>query len=191
MTTTTTQSQRDLARLVQEHQASVWRYLRYLGCDPATADDLTQETFLAVLRSPFEQRAPEATAGYLRRTALSIYCKVERRDRKLRVLDADTIERMEAAWEVLHGGSARADRDANGDEVLARLRECLAALAPRARDAIRRTYELAEPGAAVASALEIGAGALRVLLHRTRQTLRECVERKMTKQNTQPGAPDA
>ena len=37
----------DLAELVREHQADVWRYLRYLGADGHDADDLTQETFLA------------------------------------------------------------------------------------------------------------------------------------------------
>ena len=34
----------DLASLVREHQADVWRYLRYLGAAADDADDLTQET---------------------------------------------------------------------------------------------------------------------------------------------------
>ena len=43
----------DVARLVREHQAGVWRYLRVLGCPATEAEDLTQETFLAVLTRPF------------------------------------------------------------------------------------------------------------------------------------------
>ena len=41
----------DLASLVQKHQAGVWRYVRFLGADTAEADDLTQETFLALARA--------------------------------------------------------------------------------------------------------------------------------------------
>ena len=39
------------AELIERHQRGVWRYLRMLGCDSSTADDLTQETFLQVHRS--------------------------------------------------------------------------------------------------------------------------------------------
>ena len=39
----------DAAQLIREHQAGVWRYLRVLGCSRELAEDLTQETFLAVL----------------------------------------------------------------------------------------------------------------------------------------------
>ena len=59
----------DPVELIETHQAGVWRYLRALGCQPAQADDLTQETFLAVLRKPFEYRGREAAAAYLRRVA--------------------------------------------------------------------------------------------------------------------------
>lgn len=46
------------ARMVHEHQAGLWRYLRYLGCEPALAEDLVQEVFLAVWQRPFEDRGP-------------------------------------------------------------------------------------------------------------------------------------
>jgi len=29
------------AEIIETHQAGVWRYLRFLGCDEAQADDLT------------------------------------------------------------------------------------------------------------------------------------------------------
>jgi hypothetical protein len=59
------------AELVRKHQAGVWRYLRFLGCDEARADDLTQETFLAVLKGSFQQRGEAETAAYLRTVARS------------------------------------------------------------------------------------------------------------------------
>ena len=32
--------------LIRRHQSGVWRYLRFLGCPPELADDLTQEAKL-------------------------------------------------------------------------------------------------------------------------------------------------
>lgn len=55
----------DPERLIEAHQAGIWRYLRALGCDASQAEDLTQETFLAVLQKPFQDYNPAATAAYL------------------------------------------------------------------------------------------------------------------------------
>ena len=69
----------DPVRLIEHHQAGVWRYLRVLGCDPALADDLTQETFLHVMQRSFDDHSPAATAAYLRTTAHNLYMTVQRR----------------------------------------------------------------------------------------------------------------
>ena len=58
MTAARTIDEHDVIRLVQQHQAEVWRYLRFLGATAELADDLTQETFLQLLRAPFEDRGP-------------------------------------------------------------------------------------------------------------------------------------
>ena len=63
MTSDATSAPFDLAGMIRQHQAGVWRYLRVLGCDSAGADDLTQETFLAVLQKPFQDYNPAATAA--------------------------------------------------------------------------------------------------------------------------------
>ncbi|HRJ79073.1 MAG TPA: sigma-70 family RNA polymerase sigma factor, partial [Planctomycetota bacterium] len=71
----------DVEALIVAHQAGVWRYLRYLGCDRAQADDLTQETFLQVLRHGFEQRGERETAAYLRKVARNCFLMSVRRTR--------------------------------------------------------------------------------------------------------------
>ena len=68
------------AELVHAHQAGVWRYLCYLGAAPIEADDLTQETFLSVIRRPLEQRSPRETAGYLRTVARRQLLNLRRRE---------------------------------------------------------------------------------------------------------------
>jgi RNA polymerase sigma-70 factor (ECF subfamily) len=82
METATIEQSGDLAELVRLHQAGIWRYLRFLGCDEARADDLTQETFLAVHRRPFHQRGAAATAAYLRTVARHQYLMALRHDRR-------------------------------------------------------------------------------------------------------------
>ena len=70
----------DWETLVRRYQATVWRYLRYLGADPAEADDLTQETFFAVAKSSFQSRSPDETAAYLRKAARNQLLMARRRD---------------------------------------------------------------------------------------------------------------
>ena len=71
------------AELIARHQNGIWRYLRMLGCDSSTADDLTQETFLRVLRRDnFVQHSDAATSSYLRRTAYNLLVSMHRKQRK-------------------------------------------------------------------------------------------------------------
>ena len=79
MTTGPTSTGFDPVRLIEQHQAGVWRYLRALGCNATEADDLTQETFLAVIQKPFEDYNSAATAGYLRKVAHNLFITVRRR----------------------------------------------------------------------------------------------------------------
>ncbi len=39
-----------LEAIVRAHQAEIYRYLRYLGADNASAEDLVQDTFLTALK---------------------------------------------------------------------------------------------------------------------------------------------
>jgi RNA polymerase sigma-70 factor (ECF subfamily) len=72
----------DPEQVIREHLRGVWRYLRVIGCDPATADDLTQETFLVFLRKPFDYLGSEPTAAYLRQIARLAYLELARKQAK-------------------------------------------------------------------------------------------------------------
>src|SRR5687768_10008418 len=103
------------AELVQRHQAAVWRYLRFLGCDEARADDLLQETFLAVLEKPFEQRCDVATAAYLRTVARNRFLAAVRKEKNALTLAELAI--AEEVWSQTPG--------AGSDEYLDSLGDCL------------------------------------------------------------------
>ena len=55
--------------IIRRHQRGVWRFLRWLGADPALADDLLQEAFLLLLQRPPVDRREQAIAAWLRTTA--------------------------------------------------------------------------------------------------------------------------
>jgi len=152
--------------LVRRHQAEVWRYLRYLGASTELADDLTQETFLQLLRSPFAERSAEQTTGWLRTVARNFYVKSFRRPP---FAEAD-LDAIEAGWNDYA-------RDDGGDDSLVRLRECLDRLEGRAREAVRWHYEERRSRKEIGERLGLGNDGVKSLLRRSRAALRTCVER--------------
>jgi RNA polymerase sigma-70 factor (ECF subfamily) len=160
----------DPARLIENHQVGVWRYLRALGCDPALADDLTQETFLHVLRQPFEDYSTAATATYLRRSALNIYITLQRRNG--RVVAVEDVEKFDQAWTAWAGSD-------NGDNVLDALRDCLQQLTERARTALEMRFRDDRSRDEIATALEITEHGAKNLMQRAKQQLRACIDEKL------------
>lgn len=157
----------DVVALVQAHQVEVWRYLRYLGASSELADDLTQETFLQLLRAPFEVRSPAATAGWLRTVARNLWVRSFRRP----PFDLAELDAIEAAWTEGAGADG-------GDDTLGHLRECQEQLTGRARDVVRWHYEDRCSRSVIAERLGIGEDGVKSLLRRTRTLLRECIERR-------------
>ncbi len=160
----------DSLALVHAHQAEIWRYLRFLGCRGTDAEDLTQETFLAVLRKPFEDRGPLASAGYLRRVARNLFLKsVHRQSRQPALVD---LEEAEQVW-VRHCA-----RD-GGERYLDSLRECVGELQTRGRQAVSLRYHQGRSRSQIAELLGMTSDGVKALLRRLRQSLRACVERKI------------
>ena len=158
-----------LAELIHQHQADVWRYLRYLGAETADADDLTQETFLALSRANFQQRSRAQSAGYLRTIARNQLLML-RRDQG-REINTVQLEAAEQVW-ATHVG------DAGTDGLLATLAECLDTLDGRAREAVQLFYRENLSRTAIAAALTMKPEGIKTLLRRTREVLRDCIQRK-------------
>jgi RNA polymerase sigma-70 factor (ECF subfamily) len=161
----------DLAALVRTHQAGVWRYVRFLGADRTEADDLTQETFLAFARSEFRERCDRQTASYLRVVARNQLLALRRKqNREVSTVD---LEAADSVW------AAAAGPDGSLTDYLDALRECVEQLDGRARRAIDLNYRDNAAREAIAAELDMKPDGVKTLLHRTRQVLRECVERKI------------
>lgn len=61
--------------LVRRHGAAVRGLLRRMGADPATADDLAQDAFLAAFESIGEFRGEGAFAAWVKRIAARLYVR--------------------------------------------------------------------------------------------------------------------
>jgi RNA polymerase sigma-70 factor, ECF subfamily len=166
----------DLAALVQQHQAGVWRYVRFLGAAVAEADDLTQETFLALARADFTERDERQTAGYLRVVARNQLLALRRKQNR----EVGTVE-LEAADSVWAAASGPQGNLAGYLDALA---DCLHKLEGRAREAIDLHYRESASRDAIAKQLEMQPDGVKTLLRRTRQVLRECIERKVKTETT-------
>jgi RNA polymerase sigma-70 factor (ECF subfamily) len=166
----------DLSRLVQEYQAGVWRYVRFLGAERAEADDITQETFLAIARAVFAERDERQTAGYLRVVARNQLLALRRKQR--REISTVELEAAESVW------TAAAGPDGSLAGYLDALRECVGGLEGRSRQAIDLHYRDGASREAIAAALDMTPDGVKTLLRRTRQVLRECIERKLSSEIT-------
>lgn len=159
-------TEEDLTRLMVDHQAGVWRYLRFLGCERHQADDLVQEVFLGVWRKPFEYRGPAAAAAYLRRAAHNRFV-TECRRRRARPALRDLTD-AEAAWQVYA-------RDDEGATYRAALADCLTRLTDRARKVLSLFYRDGLSRVRIGERCGLSADGVKTAMRRARATLRECV----------------
>jgi len=158
----------DFPALVRRHHEMVWRYLRLLGCDAAQSDDLTQETFLAVLQKPFEQRDDTSTAAYLRTVARHLF------------LMAVRAARCRPAFEDLDAADRVFERILADAAFIDALRECVEELPdPRTRRILDLRYGSGSSGAEIAARLELKEAHVNTLVARAKESLRACVEGKV------------
>jgi len=157
--------------LVRDHQASVWRYLRYLGCEATLADDLTQETFLAVLRAQFEHRSDPETASYLRTVARRQFLMAMRKQR-----NAPSLQELETAEEVWR------EQIEKGNDKLDALDDCIDRLQGRPLLVIQMHYQQGHSRKCIAAKLGMSIEGVKTLLRRTRDRLRECISRRVRRE---------
>lgn len=160
----------DLVTLVRQHQAGLWRYLRALGCDATTAEDLIQETFLRVLHRPFEHRNDAATGAYLRRVAHNLFISHRRRATKVSL--TERASELEEAWTRWAGFD-------NGDSTIESLRECMERLTERAQLALRKRFADETSRTEIGEELGISEHGAKNLMQRAKAQLRDCLESKL------------
>jgi len=149
-------------------RGAVVRYLRFLGCDPHTAEDLCQDVLLEAVQSrALEQQPAAAGAAWLRTAARHRF--VDLRRREARAPDVRELDAMDAVWE---------RRESDGSQRA--LAECLALVGGRARRCLELRYGHGASRDAIARELGIGAEGVKSLLARVRDQLRQCIDRRLS-----------
>jgi RNA polymerase sigma-70 factor (ECF subfamily) len=177
-----------LAALVRAHQAGLYRYVRYLGADNATAEDLVQETFLAAYRSATAPKASDerGTAAWLRGVARKLFLRHCRRRRTSPVrADSRLVEHAEATWTGQFLG------DGDGFGYVEALRQCLEALSAEQRRALDLRYAERKSRAEMARLLAMSEDGVKSLLRRIRGRLAGCVRRRLKLDAEPPAASSA
>ena len=164
----------ELDTLIRVHQAALYRYARYLGSEPADAEDLVQETFLVACRKGQVPDSPGAAAAWLRGVLRNLFLEFCRRQRSgAAPLDPESLETFEQHWQ------NRFLRDGDGFDYLQALQECLEHLPARQRDAIDMRYWQRAGRKDMAERLGIGENGVKMLLRRIREALARCVSGKL------------
>lgn len=162
------------SKLFDRYQRSIYRYAAYM-CGPETADDVVQDTFLAVLRQRDRHDAPEkSVAGYLFGIARHVVMK------RLGARGADMAVDLDDAT----AASLSDPDDPTPLDVLARaetietVREAIRALPAERREAIV-LCELQEMNYTDAAELvRCPVGTIRSRLHRAKAQLAQILKRR-------------
>jgi RNA polymerase sigma-70 factor (ECF subfamily) len=167
-----------LKTILQEHQRAVYGYLRSRLSQPVDAEDLTQEVFLRwyLNRERFDsaQKVRPWLIGIARNVLLEHLKHLQ--------------NRKEVAWTELclqlEQLTDFKDEDGRYVEVLPHLPGCLEELGPSARQALILRYQSNLSLAEIAVKLERSEGAVKLLMFRARQALKECLNSKRNRTPT-------
>jgi len=157
--------------IVKRHQGMIYGYLRSRLLEPADAEDLSQEVFLRSYTARARFDSPEMVRPWLIGIARNVLREHIRRTRR----------RREVAWTelCLELELMVAAEDNVYDEVMTHLPTCLSSLGPSARDALDLHYRTRLRLVEIADKLHRSEGAVKLLMFRSRQALKHCLNQKV------------
>lgn len=167
----------DPTTFVQQHQAGIWRWLRSLGCDAATAEEHCQDALLAGLHHGVQAWPRADASSWLRTAARNFHWMRLRQERRRPPHTTTELEQLEASWKNLGGD------DDGGAAALRALDECVAALPARERHLVSLRYEQALPRATIGAQLGLGVAGVKQALRRARERLRRCIRTRLDPTN--------
>lgn len=157
--------------LVELYQQTVYGYLRARLFDSTDAEDLCQETFLRC----YQGREKLSRAAHVGPWLIGIARNLLREHVKR------ISRRREVAWTelCLELDQLVQDRASSGSEVMQTLPVCLESLGPSAKQAIDLRYRAQMRMNDIADYLRRSEGAVRLLVHRARLALKQCLESRL------------
>ena len=164
---------RAFAALVELYQNTVYGFLRARLIEPADAEDLCQEVFLRCYMGREKLSRAVAVGPWLIGIARNLLREHVRRVQR----------RKEVAWTelCLELDALASEHEQHHDQALAHLPACLDSLGQSAREAIDLRYRGQHRMAQIGVLLKRSEGAVKLLVHRARAALRNCLDRKLNR----------
>lgn len=160
------------AAVIERYQRTVYGYLRARLLQGTDADDMTQEVFLRFYLSQARFDSTALVRPWLlgiARNLLREHVKGLKRRKEVAwtelCLELESVMPPDAQW-------------SDDDDVMRHLPICLDGLGPSAREAIDLQYRGEKRLAEIGKQLHRSEGAVKLLLHRARQALKDCLERR-------------
>lgn len=160
--------------IVEAHQSVIYGYLRARVVQPADAEDLAQEVFLRFYAGRRNFDAGQPIRPWLlgiARNSLREFVRLHRR-RKEVGWTAICLELDENLCKVKREGI-----DGPLDDAMQQLPDCLGALGESAREALTLRYNAKMRLAQIGQKLHRSEGAIKLLMFRARQALKNCLGR--------------
>jgi RNA polymerase sigma-70 factor (ECF subfamily) len=161
------------AQIVAMHQGRVRAYIGTYLRQADVVDDIAQDVFLAGYRS---------LSAYDGQAPLALWLLGIARHRLLRHLRRDSRKRRSFEEILIRGLLARVEADqerlTEHERLVERLRHCLERLAPGSADVVARHYFQGQSLVDIARSSGKKESAVRMMLLRVRQALRECLEQR-------------
>lgn len=156
--------------LIERHQRAVYGYFRARVLEASDAEDLCQEVFLRCYQMPATFESPMMVRPWLMGISRNVLREHIRR----------LSRRKEVAWTelCLEVDSSTPDADDRYDDVVGMLPGCLDALGSSAREALDMYYRSKLRLAQIGERLRRSEGAVKLLMYRARQSLKNCLTRK-------------
>lgn len=163
------------ARLVERHQQAVYGYLKTRVLQSTDADDLAQEVFLRCYQGLARLDANAPVRPWLLGIARNLLREYRRQRHRQR----------EVAWTelCLELDEMLTAEIPDEEDTLARLPVCLETLGPSARQALQWRYSDNLALATIGERMGRSEGAIKLLMFRARQALKNCLDRISGKAN--------
>ena len=164
--------------LVRLHEGWVRGFLRSRISDWAAADDLAQDVFVTAFRRIQTFNGESGFEGWLRGIAVNHLRNFSRKRRELCIGGNEEMQLL------MDRGTAAFLDGAHENPALDALRSCLEKIDGPSRELLNQRYLSGRTVREISSTSGKGYSALTMQLHRLREILAECVQRKMEASET-------
>lgn len=163
---------------VRQYQAGLRAYIRSLGVNTASVDDMAQEAFLVAYKQMHKFDANEDFGYWLRGIARNlIRNELAKNARQSRILDTSLTDFLLNELALQYQTPEQ-----DGDEVQA-LAQCINQLPEKSRHLIAGKYHQEQHNAVLAEQNAMSETAVRIALMRIRNQLKSCINQQLGYQN--------